>query len=152
MGLFDFLFGKKVTLEIPDQRGNIVKRKISKKMFDEMIAKGDLQRADTVKAHILDPNRGYYSAHWIVGEDISKEDVEKFATPSSEIYVAVAYKGGEPNIIITTKEIWDKQRSIFDMIDKGEDYEDALDAHLSNLKDKIIEEKDRVIREKEETE
>lgn len=136
MGLFDSLFGKKVTLEIPDQDGNIVKRKISKKMFDEMIAKGELHPSDTVKAHILDPNQGYYSADWVVGQDISEEHVEKFATPSSEIYVVVAYERGEPNVMITTKEIWDKQRSIFDVIDKGEDYEDALDAHLSNLKNK----------------
>ena len=136
MGLFDFLFGKKVTLEIPDQNRNIVKRKISKKMFDEMIAKGDLKCADTVKAHILDPNRGYYSEDWVVGEDISKEHVEKFATPSSEIYVAIAYESGGPNIMITTKEIWDKQRSIFDMIDKGEDYEKALDEQMSNLKNR----------------
>lgn len=136
MGILDFLFGKKVTLEIPDQNGNIVKRKISKKTFDEMIAKGDLKRADTLKAHILDPNKGYYSEDWVVGEDIPKEHAEKFATPLSEIYVVVAYESGERKVIVTTKEIWDKQRSIFDMIDKGEDCEDALNAQLSDLKSK----------------
>ena len=136
MGLFDFLTGKKVTLEIPDQSGNIVKKRISKKMLDEMVEKGDLKYIDTVKAHILDPIRGYYSEDWVVGEDVSREHVEKFATESSEIYVVVAYESGEPKTVIAKKEIWDKQRTIFERMDKGEDYQEELDALLSHLKKK----------------
>lgn len=139
MGFLDFLFGKKITLEIPDKEGNIVKKKISKKMFDELVAQGKLKEADTVKvkAHILDPIRGYYVADWVVGADIAREDVEEFATPTGELYVAIAYVKGNPQTMVTKKDVWEKQRSIFDLIGKGENYQEELDKHISDLKKRI---------------
>jgi len=137
MGLLDFLFGKKVKLEIPDKNGKIVKKKISKKMFDELVVQGKIKHVDTVKAHVLDPIRGYYLEDWVVDEDVHREDVEKFATPTRELYVVIAYEDGEPQTMLTKKEVWEKQRSVFDLIDKGEDYQEQLDAHISDLKKKI---------------
>lgn len=137
MGLLDFLFGKKVKLKIPDKNGKIVKKKISKKMFDELTAQGKIKHIDTVKVHILDPIRGYYFADWVVDENVHREDVEKFATPTGELYVVIAYEDGEPQTMLTKKEVWEQQRSIFHLIDKGEDYQEQLDAHISDLKKKI---------------
>jgi len=137
MGLLDFLFGKKVKLEIPDKNGKILKKKISKKMFDESVAQGKIKPVDTMKAHVLDPVRGYYIAEWVVDDDVHREDVEKFSTPNGELYVVIAYVDGEPQTVLTKKEAWEKQRSIFDLIDKGEDYQEQLDAHISDLKKKI---------------
>jgi hypothetical protein len=137
VGLLDFLFGKKIKLEIPDKNGKIVKKKISKKTFDELVAQGKIKPVETVKAHVLDPIRGYYIADWVVDNDVHREDVEKFATPNGELYVVIAYMDGEPQTMLTKKEVWKKQRSIFDLIDKGEDYQGQLDAHISDLKKKI---------------
>ena len=136
MRLLDFLFGRKVTLDIPDRNGNIVRKKISKKMFDQLIVDGKIKHADTVKAHILDPMRGYYVADWVVGDDVPREYVEKFATATRELYVVIAYEGGEPQTMLTKKEIWEKQRSIIDLIDKGEyaKSQEELEKHISNLK------------------
>jgi len=137
MGLLDFLFGKKVTHKIPDKNGNIVKKTISKKMLDELVVKGKIKHVDPVKAHVLDPIRGYYVADWVLDEDVPREDVEKFATPTGELYVIIAYEDGEPHTMLTKKEVWEKQRSIYDLIDKGEDFQEQLDAHISDLKKKI---------------
>jgi hypothetical protein len=102
--------------------------------IDELVAQGKIKPVNTVKAHVLDPIRGYYIADWLVDDDVHREDVEKFATPSGELYVVIAYVDGEPRTMLTKKEVWEKQRSIFDLIEKGEDYQEQLDAQISDLK------------------
>lgn len=134
----------KVTLKIPDKDGNIVEKEITKKEFDELVSKGIIRPADTVdtvEAHILDPMQGYYVTNWIVDEDIAREDVEDFATPDGKIYVMIAYVDGEPQIMFAKKEIWEKQRSIFEMIGRGEDWKKALEELKADLKKKIDKEK-----------
>ena len=95
MSILNWLFGKKVTLEIPDEEGNIVKRKISNKLLDEYIEKGIIKPLITV--HILEPNQGYYTDKFVVGDDISKEEVKKFADSEGDVYMCVYYEKGEPN-------------------------------------------------------
>jgi len=137
MGILDFLRGKKVTIEIPTSDGKTVKKKISNAEFEQLIASGKLKPLDTVEAHILDPMRGYYVETWIVDEDIERETVEDFATASGELYVVSFYENGEPQNMVTKKEVWDKQKSIFASIDQGKDYQEELDESLSDLKNKI---------------
>lgn len=137
MGIFDFMRSKKVTIEIPTSDGKTVKKKISNAEFEQLKSSGKLQLLDTVEAHILDPIRGNYVETWVVDEDIEKETVEEFATSSGEIYVMCVYENGEPGNYILEKEIWDKQKSIFASIEQGKDYQEELDEALSDLKNKI---------------
>jgi hypothetical protein len=101
MGLLNSLFGKKIILEVPDKEGNIRRKKISKKKFEGLVAEGKVKHVNTIKAHILDPNRGYYVADWEVDVDIAREDFDKFGTSTGELYVVIAYIDGEPKTMIT---------------------------------------------------
>jgi diphthamide synthase (EF-2-diphthine--ammonia ligase) len=75
-----------------------------------------------------------------VDVDIDRESVMQFATESKDIYVAIAYENGEPHTLVMKKEVWEKQKEIFEMIGKGQDYEPELESLLSEVKEKIEEE------------
>lgn len=143
MGFFNSLFGKKKTVELEDENGNIVKRKIDKKLLDNLVAQGKIKKTDSVEvieAHILDPNEGCYLSNWIVGEDVDPETVKKFATKNNRLYVIVAYEEGKPHTLVTTKEIWGKQCAIFNQIDNNQAYEADMESLLSDIKEKMQEE------------
>lgn len=102
--------------------------------LNQLIAKHDLKESGIVKAHILDPIKGYYIDEWVLEEDISTEDVKGFVTPNGELYVVVFYQDGKPQIMVTKKEAWDKQRYIFKLIEDGQDYQSELDSMMNDLK------------------
>jgi len=135
MGLFGSLFGKKITVQLPDEQGRIVERKITKKMFDKLVTQGIIQEIDAVQAHILDPLKGYYVSNWRLGEDIDRETADKFATENKQLYVAIAYEEGEPQTMVMKKEVWEKQKILFERIDSGKDYESEMRLFLDDLED-----------------
>lgn len=137
MGIFDFLRGNKVTIELPTPDGKTVKKTISKAEYEKLIASGKIRPLDTVEAHILDPMKGYYTETWVVDEDIGRETAEEFATPSGELFVMYAYENGEPQIMVAKKEVWEKQKSIFASVEQGNDYQEELDGALNDIKNKI---------------
>lgn len=137
MGLFDLLFRKKIIVKIPSEGGDLVEKKISKKMFDELVAQGIIKEIGAVQAHILDPMKGYYVSNWVVGEDIDRKTVMEFATETKDLYVIIAYKKGETHTMVTKKEVWEKQKGIFKMIERGKDCESELKSLLSEVKEKI---------------
>ncbi len=141
MGFFDSLFSKTITVQLADENGNLVERKISKKMFDELVAKGLIKEIDAVQAHILDPMEGYYVSNWVVGEDIERETVQKFATDNKQVYVSIAYEKGEPQTLVMKKEVWDKEKQLFDMIESGQDYQSDMESFLSDLEKKAKQKK-----------
>ncbi|MFA6013346.1 MAG: hypothetical protein WC799_25370 [Desulfobacteraceae bacterium] len=125
MGLIDSFLDKTITLEVPDQDGNLVKRKISKKKFDQLIENRTIVKPNMVKSHILSPGSGYTTEDWLIGKDISMDEVEYIATDSLEIYVLIYYSDGKPETLLVTKNVWDKQKNIYEMIDRGEDPQEA---------------------------
>jgi len=136
MGILDFLFGKKVEIELPDEDGKTVKRTVAKKELDKLVDKGLAVYGGAITVHVLDPNDGYYSEEWEVGEDVEPDIVAQFADQARELYVLVYYERGEANHLYTKKEIWEKQRDIFRMIADGVD-QDVIDRHMNELKRKI---------------
>jgi len=70
----------------------------------------------TVKAHVLDPNKGCYSDTWTLGEQISHEQARGSVTGAGDIYVAVAYEEGHPQVMLLEKGAWQRQKAIFDQI------------------------------------
>ncbi len=136
MGILDYLFGKKVEIELTDDDGKTVKRTVAKKELDRLVDKGLAVYGGAVTVHVLDPNEGYYTEEWEVGEDVEPEIVTQFADPARELYVVVAYERGEANYIFAKKEIWEKQREILRMIGDGVD-QDVIDRHMKELKRKI---------------
>ena len=102
--------------------------------LNQLISKHDLKESGIIKVHILDPIKGYYIDEWVLDEDISKEDVKGFVTPNGELYVVVVYQDGQPQIMVTKKEVWEKQRDIFKLIEDGQDYQSELDSVMIDLK------------------
>ena len=136
MGILDFLLGKKVEIELTDDDGKTVKRTVAKKELDRLVEKGLAVYGGTITAHVLDPNDGYYTEEWEVGKDVDPEIVAQFAGPAGELYVFVYYERGEANHMFAKKEIWEKQRDIFRMIEDGVD-QDVIDRHMNELKRKM---------------
>jgi hypothetical protein len=139
MTLWNHLFGKKVVIEGENESGTLVRNVIDKSAFDEAIKNGKAVYGGKIKVHVLDPNRGYYIKEWEVGDDVEPADVAQFATPDREMYVVIAYEHGKPLEMMCQKDIWEKQREIADMIERGEDYEPKLRKHTEELERKIQE-------------
>lgn len=136
MGILDFLLGKKVEIELTDDDGKTVKRTVAEKELDRLVDKGLAVYGGAITVHVLDPNEGYYTEEWEVGEDVEPEIVAQFADPARELYVLVCYERGEANRMFAKKEIWEKQRDIFRMIADGVD-QDVIDRLMNELKRKI---------------
>lgn len=137
MTLWDHLLGKKVLIEMQDENGKTIWKEIDKQKFDEAIKSGQAVLGGKIKVHVLDVWHGYYVKEWEVGEDVDPADVAQFATPDREMYVIVFYEAGKPKEMMCRKDIWEKQREISDMIDRGEDYEPELRKSLDDLKSKL---------------
>jgi hypothetical protein len=137
MSFWDHLSGKKVLIEMEDENGILVWKEMDKSVLDQAVKDGKAVYGGKIKVHVLDSIHGYYVKEWEVGEDVDPADVAQFATPDREMYVVVAYEHGKPTEMMCRKDIWEKQREISDMIDRGEDYKPELRKHLDDLKSKL---------------
>lgn len=117
VGIFDYLFGRKITLEVPDNKGNIIKQKVTKKWMDKMVASGNIsiEKNEMVRVHILDPLVMHpVIESWQVGLDIDQHSIDEYKDKQSgDIYVLISYNGGVPTKMIVKKEMWD---DIFEQI------------------------------------
>jgi len=97
-------------LEVPDNKGNIIKRKVTKKWLDKMIASDKASIIDKafVLAHILDPLVSEpIIENWEIDVDISRESVDQSKDKSGDIYILNSYTEGKPARMIVRKDIWD---------------------------------------------
>lgn len=110
VGFLDKLFGEKIELEIPDGKGNVIKRTVTKKWYEKMIQEGKISKIEeeVVKVHMLHPVDGYNVLHWVVGEDINKDTVDRFSNENGEIYAMTVFDSGEQKVVVVTKEIFDQ--------------------------------------------
>ena len=69
-----------------------------------------------VIAHLLDPKAGYTTQEWIVGRDVDVETVSRFAQDGN-LYIAIAYKSGEPVLTVCNKAMWKSAQMELDAID-----------------------------------
>lgn len=130
VGLVDRLFGKKTTLELPGPGGTLRTVSVSVKWLEKMQLEGRITLAPPreVKVHILDPggplrvemglsgsSEEYYVATWIVGEDISEDQCERFIDRKTDaIYAMTVYEKGIPKTSIVHKDLWDRAKSQMD--------------------------------------
>ena len=70
-----------------------------------------------VRAHIIDPVKGYYQENWIIGEHISEESYNRFKHVSNDIYAFIVYRDGQPEMYICEKKFWDKMRKTLNVIE-----------------------------------
>ncbi|KOP64095.1 hypothetical protein AMS62_01680 [Bacillus sp. FJAT-18019] len=109
VGLFDRLFGKKIELEIPYD-GQVVKRTVTKKWYDQMIKEGKFVKVEeeVVTVHMIHPFNGYSILNWVVGVDIPRETVLEFINDNGELYAMTFYENGEENVMVVKKEMFDE--------------------------------------------
>lgn len=106
MGLFNSLFGKKLTIQGQDENGNPFEQEVSKKQFSEWEEDALLSKQEAVEVHVLDP-KGSYTTHWRIGEDIPAEVVDKFKNPATnKLYALTVYKAGKPKTSVLPHAKW----------------------------------------------
>lgn len=117
-GLWDRLFGRKVTLNLPGPGGDRRVR-VTAKWLAQMEREGKIAAStrDHLTAHVLDPQRHYYTETWTVGENISQEQAQQFRDPSTEaVYVLVSYEEGHPKRALVSRDYWNKAKRLLDQI------------------------------------
>ena len=119
LGMWDALFGKKVTLVLPGRDGKPRPRKVTEKWLKEMERQGKAKRldAEAVPVHILDPLTDYRFETWVVGKDVDSETVEKFRdVQSGALYVLIAYKEGKKQVVVLKKHVWESTKKTMDSV------------------------------------
>lgn len=109
VGILDTLFGQRITLEIPDSYGNIVRRSVTKRWY-ELIKKGtkinDIE-PQVIKVHLLDMLKGYQVVHWIIGDDIEENTALKHLDETTgDLYAIFYFDTDEPRTELTNKKAW----------------------------------------------
>lgn len=141
VGLWDSLFGKKLTIAIPRPNGTIRKVKITQKWFHEMQRQGKItpMPASTVKVNVLDPMGGidlnatkdpseildavmqptefHQVETWTIGKDISQEQYQRFVDPDTqELYVLTTYENGQPSSHLVPRSLWQHGKQMMDNV------------------------------------
>ncbi len=106
MGLWDSVFGKKITIQGRDKNGEPIETKVSAKQFSKWEQEGALSKVDVVEVHVLDP-KGSYTTQWKIGEDIPVDVVLKFKNPATNgIYALTVYEAGQPKTSVLQHAKW----------------------------------------------
>jgi hypothetical protein len=64
--------------------------------------------------HILDPKSdGAWTENWIVGEQVTREDYEKFKDREGNLYVVIWYEAGKPNSTLAPRSLWEQAAQQF---------------------------------------
>jgi hypothetical protein len=132
VGIWDWLFGEKAEIELPNGQ----KRKVSVRWVKEMERKGRLKpvpKADrTIRVHSLgkSPDFGgdisrldewlssggktYAVEVWQVGVQIPSEQVEKWRDPETgELYVVNQIVDGKWKFAYCTRQVWERFKTRF---------------------------------------
>lgn len=109
VGILDTLFGQRLTLEIPDSQGNIVRRSVTKKWY-ELVRNGNKlndTEPQVIKVHLLDMIKGYQIVHWVIDDDIDKNTALRFQDETTgELYAIFYFDTDQPKTEITNKKAW----------------------------------------------
>ena len=111
MGLFDSLFGKKVTLDLTGDDGKRVQRTVAENKLKQWGAEGKLSVFPTIRVHILDP-KGSHTADWQIWRDIPEQVVAMAKQPQTgDLYALTVYEAGVPKTSVLPKAHWLKAKA-----------------------------------------
>ena len=114
VGLWDSLFGEKVTLDIPTEHGDTVKQEVTKRWLASQEQSGKIKVLQTIRVQMLHPS-GNRSLDWLDGRDVSQADVDTFRdTGTGELYAMTYFEKGEPKVTVMKRSFWEKARDIME--------------------------------------
>lgn len=121
-GIFDAMFGEKMTIQIKQKNG-IMKDVVVTKAWWEKMQKGEEGVFKVVKlgspsvtAHILDLNNCVTQETWIAGTHIKLEDMEK-CSENGSVFVLDYYDKGIPQRKVVSRSDWNKAKAHYDQVD-----------------------------------
>ena len=117
-GIFDSLFGEKITIELPGSDGQIIKRTVTRKWFEQMQTEGKVRPVaeSMVRVHLLGPG-GCTVQHWVVGRDLDLQTCEKFRDPETgDVYALTVFEQGKPKTYFLEKHLWDEAKAKMDAV------------------------------------
>ena len=123
MGWLSSLFqGGNMEIEYVDEQGRKQTKRVSKRQFEarmsEAVADGKATVHDACQVHILNPMTGKRVENWIIGQQVNRESYDNFKDRDGNLYAAIHYKKGEPNLILVQKPIWEQFARQFSDIDR----------------------------------
>ena len=113
IGLWDSLFGERITIEIPTPDGKITKREVTKKWFERKQSKGKIKDATNkmIKVHLINPLEDYKIQYWAIGKDIDESMVNKFKDENTgDLYALISFDQGKQKVSVMKKEFWEKAK------------------------------------------
>lgn len=122
-GFFDGLFGKKTTLQVPQEDGTTRDVPVTEAWLKKMQAEGKISKSekqpDTVAFHVIGPD-GSETRHLRVGVDIPDAQYQKLKDPKTgALYGLTVYENGTPKTSVIGKHIWDQARAQFGEIERA---------------------------------
>jgi hypothetical protein len=117
-GIFDSLFGEKITIELPGSDGQIIKRSVSRKWFEQMQHEGKARQVTEpmIRVHVLSPG-GCKVEHRVVGRDVDAQTCEKFRDPTTgDVYALTVFEHGQPKTYFLAKHLWDEAKAKMDAV------------------------------------
>jgi hypothetical protein len=135
-GFFDGLFGKKTTLQVPQDDGTSREVTATESWLKKMKDEGKIVRSenppDTVIFHVIGLD-GPETRHLRVGTDIPFAQYQKLKDPrTGALYGLTVYENGAPKTTIIGKEIWGQAETQFREIDR--DGEESMKLAMKMLK------------------
>jgi hypothetical protein len=114
VGIWDSLFGEKVTLEQPDQDGKTMRRQVTKKWLKTMQQEGKIRELRVVRVHVLHPF-GNRDLEWVIGQDVDQETVDQFRdSETGDLYAVTHFEEGQPTTSVMKKSFWERARVVMD--------------------------------------
>ena len=113
LGLLDALFGKKVTVELPDGSGGQRRITVTEKWLQKMIAEKRMREVpeSSVVVFLIGPH-GEKTATLQIGEDIDQDTVDEFRDPDTgALYGGYAFENGQENTFLLQKRIYDEMEA-----------------------------------------
>jgi hypothetical protein len=137
-GFFDGLFGKKTTLQVPQDNGSTKEVAVTEAWLKKMQAEGKISMSEmpsgTVLFHVIGPN-GSETRHLRVGVDIPEAQYKKLADPKTgDLYGLTVYEDGTPKTTAIPKQLWEQAKVQFEEIDSvGEEFVQRTMDKFKNL-------------------
>ncbi len=113
IGLLDYLFGEKVTLEVPGEGGELRRRKVTRRWLEQVERDGKMARAagEVIRIHHLGLN-GYHLEHHEVGANLPEELVQRFRDPTTKDMYAMSFlENGEPQTHFLMRDKWEAAKA-----------------------------------------